>query len=119
MTLHARGASQPVKPKHKLPPWLRPKEPSEIVEVGVAWYSPDQWTLAKASSADPERFEESFQEWTAIAEAALKELRAAGIVGQPYYIRADELLAWCLAHSKPNNAASRAEFVTEKLQSTR
>jgi hypothetical protein len=28
-----------------------------------------------------------------------------------------ELLPWCLAHNKPNNAASRAEFVSAKLRS--
>jgi len=85
--------------------------------VGVVWYSADQWDLVKASAADPETFEDSFQEWLAVAEAALKDLLAVGIVGKPYLIHADELPAWCLAQGKPNNAASRAEFVAEKLRS--
>lgn len=107
-----------MKPKHKLPPWLRPKGSNETVEVGVAWYAPDQWHLVKTSSMDPERFEDSFEEWVAVAESALKDLLAAGIVGQPFLIHADELLAWCLAHGKPNNAAARAEFVADRMRST-
>lgn len=30
-------------------------------------------------------------------------------------VRADELLAWCLARSKSNNATARAEFVSASL----
>ncbi len=107
-----------MKPKSKLPPWLRPKEPPTKVTVGVAWYSQEEWGLVKASAADPERFENSYQEWTEVAESALKDLRAAGIVGKPFFIRSEELLAWCLARNRPNNASSRAEFVSEKLQTS-
>ncbi len=104
------------KPKHKLPPWLRPKDAVEDVLAGVAWYSPEQWALVKASATDPEGFEASFQAWLAVAEAGLKTLRAAGIIGKPYLINAEELLAWCLMRNRPNNSSSRSEFVAERLQ---
>lgn len=31
-------------------------------------------------------------------------------------IKSAQLLAWCIAHAKVNNAASRAEFVSEQLR---
>ena len=104
------------KPKHKLPPWLKPRHAAEDIRVGVAWCSPEQWALVKASATDPEGFEASFQAWLAVAEAGLKTLRAAGIVGKPYLINAEELLAWCLMCNRPNNSSSRSEFVAERLQ---
>ena len=48
--------------------------------------------------------------------AGLKTLRAAGIIGKPYLINAEELLAWCLMRNRPNNSSSRSEFVAERLQ---
>lgn len=104
-----------MKPRHKLPPWLRPKSPPVKPVVGVVWYTQEEWARVKAAAVDPERFEDSFQEWTQVANAALKNLLAVGIVGTPFMVQADELLAWCLARGKPNNAAARAEFVTASL----
>jgi len=42
-----------VMPKHKLPPWLRPKTAPRLVELGVAWYTESEWALVKAAATDP------------------------------------------------------------------
>ena len=99
--------------KHKLPPWLRPKSQDKTVKVGVTWYTEEQWRLVKAAARDPERFEETYAEWIAMAEESTKNMLASGIVTQRVLIVASELLAWCLAHGKENNAAARAEFVSQ------
>ena len=39
-------------------------------------------------------------------------LRANGISAGKSYVKAEELLAWCLAHNKPNDGAARAQFVS-------
>ena len=102
-----------MKAKHKLPQWLKPKLILSKPAVCVGWYTEENWTKVKVSAVDPDRFEEIFQEWTYMAEKALRDLRIAGVNAEKFNIKAHELLAWCLAHDKPNCVASRAEFVSQ------
>jgi hypothetical protein len=100
--------------KHALPPWLKPKTPPAQVGVGVTWYTEAQWALVRAAAVDPDRFERTFEAWEKMAEASLVKFRAAGIVPTKVYINSNDLLAWCLARQKVNNAAARAQFVSEQ-----
>jgi len=103
-----------MKPKNKLPPWLRPKSTANAVHVVVGWYTADEWAKVKSSAMDPERFEATFSEWQAMAEEALFNMRAQGMEAKKHFIVASELQAWCLVKGKENDAASRAEFVLEQ-----
>jgi hypothetical protein len=103
-----------MRPKNKLPPWLRPKRETRAIHVGVGWYTAEEWAKVKSSAADPERFEETFAEWTVMAEQALEDIRRQGINVEKSFIVASELLAWCLATGKVNDASSRAEFVSQQ-----
>ena len=73
----------------------------------------------KVSAIDRDRFEETIQEWTYMAEKALRDLRIAGVNAEKFNIKACELLARCLAHDKSNCAASRAEFVSQRDNQSR
>jgi hypothetical protein len=101
--------------KHKLPPWLRPKTQQRSVEIGVTWYTEDQWHLVKAAATDAEIFEETYVDWVAMAEESTQRMLDAGIVARRVPVIASELLTWCLAHGKENNAAARSEFVSHLL----
>ena len=103
-----------MKPKNKLPRWLRPKTSPTTMLVGVGWYTEDDWAKVKAVAVDAERFEETYAEWVQMAERAFAELRATGVPAERSYVKASELLGWCLAHNKPNDGAARAEFVSEQ-----
>ena len=85
--------------------------------TGVAWYTPSEWSRVKATAADPERFEATFDDWVAMANEALAKLKNAGVDAQKALIDADEFLAWCQDNSLRNDAATRARFVTEQLRS--
>lgn len=87
-------------------------------EVAVAWYTPQEWARVKAVAADPEVFEDSFEEWEAMATDALHDMRNAGIISFKVLISADELQAWCLAHGKPVRADARAQYVLEKRRAS-
>jgi hypothetical protein len=100
-------------PSHKLPPWLRPKTPPSL-ELAVGWYDEHDWLAVKTAAVDPDRFEESYAEWLAMAEGAFADLRSAGLSPKRCHVKADQLLAWCLAHDKVNDAANRAAFVAEQ-----
>lgn len=93
---------------------LRAKNKARSTVVGVAWYTEENWGKVKAAAADPERFEETYAQWHAIAIEVVAELKKAGVNAVQFFVLPSELLAWCLIHNKPNNAASRAEFVAEK-----
>jgi len=105
-----------MKPKNKLPPWLQPRNPTKTMQVGVGWYTEAEWTKVKAAAADAERFEATYAQWVQMAEEALVNLQATGVFAERSYINASELLAWCLAHNRPNDGASRAEFVSEQAR---
>ena len=84
--------------------------------VAVGWYTLENWEAIKYAAADPERFEETYPEWCRMAAQALIDLEAAGVLGQPLYVEAAELLTWCREHNKLNDGASRAMFVSEKVR---
>jgi hypothetical protein len=96
---------------------LRAKKKTRSTVIGVTWYTEENWSKVKAVATDPDRFEETYAEWSAMAIEAVADLRKTGVNIVKVLIVPSELLPWCLAHNKPNNAASRAEFVSEKLRS--
>ena len=83
--------------------------------AGITWYTEETWAQVKASASDPERFEDSFPEWEAMANSARKELQRSGVRAVEFQIIPQEFFAWCALKNKINNAESRAEFVSEKL----
>ena len=96
---------------------LHAKKKMRSTVVGVTWYTEENWSKVKAAATDPERFEETYAEWDAMAIEAVADLKKAGVNMVKFFVIPNELFPWCLLHSKPNNAASRAEFVAEKLRS--
>ncbi|WP_457428162.1 hypothetical protein [Roseateles sp. P5_E7] len=74
-----------MKPKNKLPPWLRPKSPPKTMQVHVGWYTEAEWATVKAAALDSERFEETYAEWVQMAEQALVELQATGVSAERSY----------------------------------
>ncbi len=89
------------------------------IVMGVSWYSEVEWAKVKAFAADPVVFESSFEEWSAMAEQALRDLTGANIEPAKVFIEANELKLWCRNKGLPNNASARGEFVTEKLRTRR
>ena len=107
-------------PKHlrrstpgRLPPWLRKKDKPKRVVVSVAWYTEQEWTKVRTTAADPERFENSYAEWESMAHQALRDLAETGIQASKTLVVASDLFAWLLLQGKPNDAASRAEYVSQ------
>lgn len=78
--------------------------------VGVCWYVPQEWARVKAAAADPEAFEDSFQEWETMANAAFALIRKHHPGAVKAFLSADAFLAWCQSEGKINNSTARAEF---------
>ena len=86
--------------------------------AGITWYNAETWAQVKASATDPERFENSFPEWEAVAIKARRELQRSGVRAVEWQIIPQEFLDWCALNGKINNAAARAEFVAEQLRTS-
>lgn len=84
--------------------------------VGITWYTAETWAQVKAAATDPERFEESFAEWEAVAVKARRDFQRSGVTAIEFQIIPQDFFAWCTLHCKENNAEARAEFVSEKLR---
>ncbi|MEO6276648.1 hypothetical protein [Roseateles sp.] len=95
---------------------LRAKKAARPTVFGVTWYSEENWSRVKEAATDPERFEATYVEWHVMAEAALAAIRKTGVHPVKVLVSCEELLPWCLLHGRPNTAASRAQFVSEKLR---
>lgn len=95
---------------------LRAKNRSQSLLIGVTWYTEETWAQVKATATDPECFEESFQEWEAMAVKARREFQRSGVRAIECQIVPGEFFQWCALHNQANNSASRAEFVSEKMR---
>jgi hypothetical protein len=84
--------------------------------IGLGWYSETEWARVKATAKDPERFEATFADWIRMTEETLATFRAGGANAVAVLIDADEFSSWCSANAKENDAAARAQFVSQKVQ---
>jgi len=97
---------------------LKAKKRSRAMIIGVTWYTGETWAQVKATATDPECFEQSFEEWKAMAVKARRELQRSGVRAIECRIVPQEFLDWCAQQGRENNSAARAEYVSEKLSAT-
>jgi hypothetical protein len=103
-------------PKSPLLERLRGKKARQPpTRFGVCWYLEPEWNHAKQMAVDPELFEDTYPEWVAMAEAALKDLAKTGSHITKILVNADELREWCIEHKTLNNSAARAAYAVERL----
>ena len=97
---------------------MRRRYSKESVEAasGVAWFDREQWQRLREVAADPERLEESYEAWVAMAERAIRRLEAAGMLIERVPVDAEELIAWCKDRARPIDSSARAEFVARQLR---
>jgi hypothetical protein len=94
---------------------LHAKKRSQVLLIGVTWYNEETWAQVKASAVDPECFEDSFEKWKAMAVAARREFQRSGVRAIECLIDPQEFFDWCAQNEQENNAAARAEFVSQAL----
>ncbi len=97
---------------------MRRRYSKESVEAapGVAWFDREQWQRLREVAADPERLEESYEAWVAMAERAIRRLEAAGMLIERVPVDTEELIAWCKDRARPIDSSARAEFTACQLR---
>lgn len=83
--------------------------------LGVVWYDPGGWARMREITDDPEKLEETFEQWLEIAEKAVRNLRAKGATVERVTINVDEYVVWCNDRDHAINSSTRAQFVSYKL----
>lgn len=83
------------------------------VVLYMGWYRREQWTRWKATAADGEKFEDSFDEWESTAKKQLHDLRCNNYVVRIVELELDAVREWCEARQRKLNGAARAEYATE------
>jgi len=91
-------------------------EPSDDLVVVLAWYSEEEWTKLKGQAADREELDTSYEEWKQQGRELIESLAFKKQQYIKYFVSVDDLEVWCLKHNRPNDAAARAEYVTESAR---
>lgn len=84
--------------------------------VGFCWYQPEQWAELKKVAVDPEKLDDTYEEWRANANKAFNEIVAAGHDIRKISINTKELVAWCKKCERQLDGKARSEFAALKLQ---
>jgi hypothetical protein len=88
---------------------------SSIV-TGIAWYRRNQWTRLRELAADPDKLEESYDDWLAGAQKALVQIAVTGVRAQRVDVDIDALVRWCQAEGRRLDSAARAAYTALQLR---
>lgn len=84
--------------------------------IGVAWYSRQDWVRLRAVASDRTKLDDSYEEWLAGAEKALRGLAKAGADPRRVNVDVEALVEWCQAEGRPVDSAARATYVANQLR---
>ena len=94
----------------------KPKESTQKLVVGFAWYRPDQWQRVRDISTDADNLEDNYEAWLRLAEEKLKELHASGLRVEKVNVDSERLIFWCNERGLDVNAQARSQYAAEKLR---
>jgi len=84
--------------------------------TGIAWYRRDQWTRLRALASDPDKLEESYEDWLAGAQRTLVQMTLTGMRTQRVDVDVDTLVQWCQIEGRPLDSAARAAYAAVALR---
>jgi hypothetical protein len=93
----------------------RPTQTKPSMVLGFAWYREQDWPRVKRQFPDADELHDSYAEWLASAQAAMRTIRRSGTRAEPFVINLDDFLGWCAIRGREPDAKSRSEYVAEKL----
>jgi len=84
--------------------------------IGMAWYRRDEWDRLREVSSDADALEETWEEWRAVAEEKLRELRERGLRVEKVVVDVELLAKWCEEAGRTVDGAARSEYAAELLR---
>ena len=92
------------------------KKKKILMHMGLANYSPEQWTLLKHVADDPEEMDDSHDDWVKQRDKAIENFKLLRYSIQLIDIDVQELMQWCHYNGRKNDKAARAAFFTEAMR---
>jgi hypothetical protein len=85
-------------------------------KYAFVWYRPETWPRLKATAADANDLEATYDEWHANAESTFNALSRQGMWLEKVEIDIDALLTWCKAQGQTPDATARSTYAVHLLQ---
>lgn len=86
------------------------------IEIGIAWYRREQWSLLLSLIPDPEVFPRTYDEWLSKATDTWRQLCAMGETARKVDVDVREFMAWASAKGRPADGSARSEYASILVQ---
>ncbi|NOX90196.1 MAG: hypothetical protein GXO77_14345 [Calditrichaeota bacterium] len=83
--------------------------------LGFVWFTREEWEKMHRIAVDPERLENTYEEWKRMVTDAIEEFEAQGYSIVKVSIDVNEFLRWCKVNDKQPDAESRSQFANYKM----
>lgn len=84
--------------------------------IGVAFYTKPVYQQLLQMADDREELPDTYRDWQTKYKHLRDEMRNLGVHTEPVEMDLQELRLWLLQNDLPNTGASRARFVSKKMQ---
>jgi hypothetical protein len=93
----------------------RSQVPSAMTEIGLAWYSREDWQRLREIADDRDKLDDAYEDWERQALKMIRDLEAVRQRIRKVPINIEALIAWCAERKCRIDMAARSEYVSYLL----
>jgi len=93
----------------------RSQIPSATTQLGLAWYSREDWERLREIADDRDKLDDTYEDWQRQALTMIHDLEAVGRQIRKVPIDIEALFAWCRERKCRIDMVARAEYVSYLL----
>jgi hypothetical protein len=93
----------------------RSQVPSALTQLGLAWYSREDWERLHEIADDRDKLDDTYEDWERQALEMIQDLEAVGQQIRKVPIDIEALIAWCRERKCRIDMAARSEYVSYLL----
>jgi len=93
----------------------RSQVPSATTQLGLAWYSREDWERLHEIADDRNKLDDTYEDWERHALKMIHDLETVGRRVQKVPINIEALIAWCRERKCRIDMAARSEYVSYLL----
>jgi hypothetical protein len=93
----------------------RSQVPSAMTEIGLAWYSREDWQRLREIADDRDKLDDAYEDWERQALKMIRDLEAVRRRIRKVPINIEALIAWCAERKCRIDMAARSEYVSYLL----
>ena len=93
----------------------RSQVPGATTELGLAWYSREDWERLHEIADDRDKLDDTYEDWEHQALRVVRDLEAAGRRIRKVPINIESLVTWCAERKCRIDMAARSEYVSYLL----